>query len=89
MNDSLISNKQIRKEIREKLLTIYYQSKDDLYHKSTIEKDEMYYFELIYECLQTRFMYLNFIDLTIRSHIKPAIDSIILQAFFNGKIAEM
>jgi hypothetical protein len=46
--------------------------------------DRTDYFELIYECIETRNIFLNFIDLKIHNDIEPDIDQTILQALLNS-----
>jgi hypothetical protein len=43
------------------------------------------YFELVYECINTRINFLNVISLNSRSNAEPDIDLAILQALLNGK----
>jgi hypothetical protein len=47
--------------------------------------DSTDYFELVYECLQTRRNFLNIISLNSRNPVEPDIDLVILQALLNGK----
>ena len=48
--------------------------------------DETDYFELVYECIDTRNNFLNIISLNSRSPVEPDIDLVILQALLNGKL---
>jgi hypothetical protein len=43
------------------------------------------YFELVFECIDTRTNFLNVISLNSRSPVEPDIDLVILQALLNGK----
>ncbi len=43
------------------------------------------YFELVYECINTRINFLNVVSLNSRSNAEPDIDLAILQALLNGK----
>ncbi len=57
---------------------------------STSEKkprtsDTIDYFELVYECIDTRINFLNVVSLNSRSPVDPDIDIAILQALLNGK----
>ncbi len=48
---------------------------------------EIEYFQMIYECIEKRMIFLNFIDFKVHSHVERDIDLAILQALLNGKIA--
>ncbi len=43
------------------------------------------YFELVYECINTRINFLNVVSLNSRSPVEPDIDLAILQALLKGK----
>jgi len=43
------------------------------------------YFELVYECIDTRINFLNVVSLNSRSPVDPDIDLAILQALLNGE----
>jgi hypothetical protein len=43
------------------------------------------YFELVYECIDTRINFLNIVSLNARSPVEPDIDLAILRALLNGK----
>ncbi len=75
-------NEQIKTKLREKLQII-----DNKLNSGSMMNlsDGIDYFELIYECIETRNIFLNFIDLKVHSHIEPDIDLAILQALLNGK----
>jgi hypothetical protein len=47
--------------------------------------EETDYFQLIYECIDTRMIFLNFIDFKVHSHLERDVDLAILQALLNGK----
>jgi len=47
--------------------------------------DTIDYFELVYECIDTRINFLNVVSLNSRSPVDPDIDIAILQALLNGK----
>ncbi len=47
--------------------------------------DTIDYFELVYECINTRINFLNVVSLNSRSPVDPDIDIAILQALLNGK----
>jgi len=53
--------------------------------KKPRDADTTDYFELVYECLQTRRNFLNIISLNSRNPVEPDIDLVILQALLNGK----
>ena len=46
------------------------------------------YFELVFECIDTRTNFLNVISLNSRSPVEPDIDLVILQALLNGELEE-
>ena len=46
------------------------------------------YFELVFECIDTRTNFLNVISLNSRSPVEPDIDLVILQALLNGEREE-
>ena len=46
--------------------------------------DNTDYFELVYECIDTRKIFLNIVSLTARNPVEPDIDLAILQALLNG-----
>jgi hypothetical protein len=74
-------NEQIKTKLREKLQII----DNKLNTSPNIDlSDEIDYFELIYECIETRNIFLNFIDLKVHSYVEPDIDLAILQALLNG-----
>jgi nucleoside-specific outer membrane channel protein Tsx len=65
--------------------------KNRIYEKLRIINDEMNeysldieYFELIYQCIENRMIFLNFIDFKIHSHVERDVDLAILQALLNG-----
>jgi hypothetical protein len=68
---------EIKSKLREKLQIINNKINIDL-------SDEIDYFELIYECIEQRNIFLNFIDLKIHNHLESDIDLAILQALLNG-----
>jgi hypothetical protein len=43
------------------------------------------YFQLIYECIETHQIFLNFVDFKTRSQVEPDVDLAILQAILTGK----
>ena len=49
------------------------------------EEDKTDYFELVFECIDTRKNFLNVISLNARNPVEPDIDLVILQALLNGK----
>jgi len=53
--------------------------------KKPRDADTTDYFELVYECLQTRRNFLNIISLNSRNPVEPDIDLVILQALLNGE----
>jgi nucleoside-specific outer membrane channel protein Tsx len=64
-----------------------------IYAKLKIINDEMNdysleieYFQMIYECIEKRMIFLNFIDFKVHSHVERDIDLAILQALLNGKM---
>ncbi|CAF1325866.1 unnamed protein product, partial [Rotaria sordida] len=71
---------EIKNKIREKLQTILNRLNIGS-HKNILDKNERIdYFELIYECVETRNIYLNFLDLKIHNHVDVGVDLAILQA---------
>jgi hypothetical protein len=66
---------------------------DKIPRKNTLTKGETKprpvdttdYFELVYECIDTRIHFLNIVSLNSRSPVEPDIDLAILQALLNGK----
>lgn len=46
---------------------------------------EIEYFRLIYECIESRKIFLNFVDFKVHSNLQRDIDLAILQALLNGK----
>jgi nucleoside-specific outer membrane channel protein Tsx len=67
------------------------QMKNRIYERLKIINDEMNsypldieYFDLIYQCIENRMIFLNFIDFKIHSHVERDIDLAILQALLNG-----
>ena len=68
------------------------QTKNKIYERLVIINDEMNifplekaHFELIYECIEKRMIFINFINFKIHSRIERDIDLAILQALLNGK----
>ncbi|CAF3718951.1 unnamed protein product [Rotaria sp. Silwood1] len=59
---------------------------DKISHKTTTTTaaDKTDYFELVYECIDTRKTYLNIISLNSRDPVEPDIDLVILQALLNA-----
>jgi len=64
---------QIKSKIREKLQII----------ESQITTND--YFELMYECIDKRSLFLNFIDIKLHTNVDADIDLVILEALLNGK----
>lgn len=67
------------------------QMKNRIYEKLKVINDEMNtysldveYFQLIYECIEKRMIFVNFIDFKIHSHVERDVDLAILQALLNG-----
>jgi nucleoside-specific outer membrane channel protein Tsx len=79
INPSLLfeRNEQMKNKIYEKLKTI-----NDEMNSYPLEID---YFELIYECIEKRMIFVNFIDFKVHSHVERDVDLAILQALLNGK----
>jgi hypothetical protein len=73
-------NEQIKNKLREKLRIIDTGSCINL----SDENNRKNYFELIYECIETRSIFLNFIDMKVHNHAVPDLDLAILQALLNG-----
>lgn len=72
---------QIKAKIREKLQIVETQistSKD-------LHLNEIDYFELIYECIDKQYIFLNFIDVKVHTSIELDVDLVILEALLNGK----
>ena len=76
---------EIKSKLREKLELIDTKSKTSTDTDLHSENDGIDYFELIYECVEKRNIFLNFIDLKAYSRSEPDIDLAILQALLNGK----
>jgi hypothetical protein len=49
------------------------------------DDDTTDYFELVYECIHTRTIFLNVISLNSRNPVEPDIDLVILHALLKGK----
>lgn len=67
------------------------QMKNRIYEKLNSANNEMNgypleieYFELIYECIEKRMIFLNFIDFKVHSHVERDVDLAILQALLNS-----
>ena len=68
---------QLKAKLREKL--------EITTNKLNIDSsDQTNYFELIYECIDQRNIFLNFIDIKVHSDTEPDVDLAILQALLNG-----
>ncbi len=84
-NVSLIYSEDEKKsKLREKLPIIDNKINTGSTVNLSDVNDEIDYFELIYECIEKRNLFLNFIDLKVHNHIEPDIDLAILQALLNG-----
>jgi len=83
IDSSLLSerNEQIKNKLRERLKSII----DETNKHSLNVNEDTDYFQLIYECIETRMIFLNFIDFKAHSHIERDVDLAILQALLNGK----
>ncbi|CAF1272530.1 unnamed protein product [Adineta steineri] len=69
-------NEQIKNKIRERFKSVYSET---LYVNENID-----YFQLIYECIDSRMIFLNFIDFKPHSHVERDVDLAILQALLNA-----
>jgi hypothetical protein len=79
---------ELKNKLRKNFHIIYEQCNKDIRLHLPNPNDEIDYFELIYQCIETRKLFFNFIDLTIRQHRTPDVDLVILQSFFNRKKIE-
>ncbi len=80
-------NEHIKNEIRQKfqfkLNEIHSISSRNIFEKNVTTID---YFQLIYECIETRQILLHFVDFKTRSQTEPDVDLAILQAILIGNI---
>ena len=76
---------QIKAKLREKLLLLDMKLSSSSTTETSDGNDGIDYFQLVYECIHTRRVFLNFIDLKVHSHIEPDLDLAILQALLKGR----
>ena len=72
---------QIKKRLREKLKI----NNDEVNQTNSSGSVSSDYFELIYECIETRHILLNIVNFNAHSLIDSDVDLAILQALLNGK----
>lgn len=78
-------HEQIKRKLREKLQVIDMKLNSSSSTETSDGNDGIDYFELVYECIHTRRVFLNFIDLKVHGHIGPDLDLAILQALLSGE----
>jgi hypothetical protein len=76
--DQKLEKSHRKNKIREKLQNMLNEA------NSTNQSED--YFELIYECIEKRQIFLNFVDFKEHSQVEPDVDLAILQALLIGKI---
>ncbi|CAF4200084.1 unnamed protein product, partial [Rotaria sordida] len=74
---------QIKNKLREKLQIIDNKLNIDSCINLLDENTGIDYFELIYECIDKRSIFLNFVDLKVHNYVETDIDLAILQALLN------
>ncbi|CAF4212523.1 unnamed protein product, partial [Rotaria sordida] len=74
---------QIKNKLREKLQIIDNKLNIDSCINLLDENTKIDYFELIYECIDKRSIFLNFVDLKVHNYVETDIDLAILQALLN------
>jgi hypothetical protein len=89
-NDRIFQVKQneiIKNKIRQKVQIILNEM-NSISSKNILEerKIKMDYFQLIYECIETHEIFLNFVNLKTRSQVEPDVDWAILKALLISKI---
>ncbi|UJR07492.1 hypothetical protein I4U23_011781 [Adineta vaga] len=83
LNPLLISerNEEIKGKLRARLQTVY--DEYNLHLLGDLD-EELDYFQLIYECIDSRMIFLNFIDFKAHNHVERDVDLAILQALLNA-----
>ena len=77
---------EFKDELREKVKDELDRTLESSGENNRDEIDTTDYFDLVYQCLQKQFKFLNIITLNPRNPIEPDIDLVILHALLNGKI---
>ena len=86
-------NEQLKRSLRldldEDLKGIYAERNPPVHTQEVTRKaadtsEHMTYFELVYECVHTRYNYINVVTVDRRNPVEPDIDLAILRALLNG-----